>query len=50
VLWKSHDVQTVQDAWGVCNTEGNKNGGELGKNGYIYLSSCNLVHNLRFVG
>jgi hypothetical protein len=34
----------------VFNTGGNENRGVGGKNGYIYLSSCDLVHILRFVG
>ena len=32
------------------DTSGIENGGEGGKKGYIYSSSCNLIHILRFVG
>jgi hypothetical protein len=37
-------------AGGVYNRGGTENGGLVGKKGYIYLSSCYLVHILRFVG
>ena len=43
-------VESVEDAGGVLNTGGNENGGEVGKKGYIYSSSCDLIHILRFVG
>jgi len=35
---------------GVFNTGGKENGGVGGKKGYIYWSSCDLVHILRCVG
>jgi hypothetical protein len=47
---KSCDFEIVQDAGGVFNTGGKENGGVGGKNGYIYSSSCDLVHILRLVG
>jgi len=37
-------------AGGVFNTGGKENRGVGGKKGYIYSSSCYLVHILRFVG
>jgi len=37
-------------AGGVFNTGGKENRGVGGKKGYIYSSSCDLVHILRFVG
>jgi len=43
-------VERVQDAGVVLNMGGNESGGEGGKKGYIYSSSCDLIHNLRFVG
>jgi len=43
-------VERVEDAGGVTNTGGKENGGEGGKKGYIYSSSCDLIHILRFVG
>ena len=43
VLFKSRDVRVVQDARGVCNTEGKANGGVDGMKGYIYLRSCNSL-------
>jgi len=36
-------------AGSVFNTGGKENGGVGGKKGYIYSSSCDLVHILRFV-
>jgi hypothetical protein len=50
VLCKSRDVERVEDAGSVLNRGGKENGGEGGKKGYIYLSSCELIHILRFVG
>ena len=50
VLCKSRNVKKVQDAGGVFNTTGMENRGVGGKKGYIYLSSCNLIHILSFVG
>jgi len=50
VLCKSHDVERVEHAGGVLNTGGKENGGKGGKKGYIYSSSYNLIHILRFVG
>ena len=35
---------------GVFNTGGKQNRDVGRKNGYIYLSSCDLVHILHFVG
>jgi len=43
-------VERVEDAGGVLNWGGKENGGEGGRKGYIYSSSCNLIHILRFVG
>jgi len=43
-------VKRVEDAGGVLNTGGKGNGGEGGKKGYIYSSSCDLIHVLSFVG
>jgi len=34
----------------VFNAGGKDNGSVDGKKGYIYSSSCDLVHMLRFVG
>jgi len=55
VLCKSRDVEIVQNAvcliaGGVFNMGGRENGGVCGKNGYIYSSSCDLIHILCFVG
>jgi acyl-homoserine lactone acylase PvdQ len=50
VLCTSRDVEIVQDAAGVFNIGGKDNGGVGGKKGYIYSSSCDLIHILRFVG
>ena len=41
--------ERVEDAGGVLNTGGKENGGEGGKKGYIYSSSCDLIHKLRFI-
>jgi len=49
-LCKSPKVGIVQDAAGGFNTGCKDNGGEGRKNGYIYSSSCDLIHILRFVG
>jgi hypothetical protein len=43
VLCKSRVVKRVQDPGGVFNTGGKQNGGEGGKMGYIYLSSCDFL-------
>ena len=50
VLCKSRDVEIVQDAAVVFNMGGKDNGGVGGKKRYIYSSSCDLIHILRFVG
>ena len=42
-------VERVEDAGGVLHMGGKENGGEGGKNGYIYLSSCDLIHILHFI-
>jgi len=42
-LCKAPDVEIVQDAGGVFNTEGKENGSLGGKEGYIYSSSCNSL-------
>jgi len=34
----------------VFNTGGKDNGGVGGKKGYIYMSSCDLIHILCFFG
>jgi len=38
ISYRSCDVETVQDAGGLGNTDGKDNGGECWKKGYIY--SC----------
>jgi len=43
VLCKSRVVQRVQDPGGVFDTGGKQNGGEGGKMGYIYSSSCDFL-------
>jgi len=43
-------VKRVEDAGGVLDTGGKEDGVEGGKKGYIYSSSCDLIHVLRFVG
>jgi hypothetical protein len=43
-------VERVEDAGGVLNTGGKENGGEGGKKGHIYSSSCDLIHILYFLG
>jgi len=43
-------VESVEVAGSVLNTGGKENGGEPGKKGYIYTSSCNLIHILCVVG
>jgi hypothetical protein len=43
-------VERVEDAGGVLPTGGKENGSEGGKKGYIYPSSCHLIHILCFVG
>jgi len=43
-------VMRVEDAGSVLSTGGKENGGEGGKTGYIFPSSCDLIHILRFVG
>jgi len=50
VLCKSHDVEIVQDAGGVFNMGRKENGGVGGEKGYIYSSSCDLIHILHFAG
>jgi hypothetical protein len=50
VLCTSRDVKIVQDAAGVLNIGEKDNGGVGGKKGYIYSSSCDLIHILHFVG
>jgi len=50
VLCKSLDVERVEDAGGASNTGGKENAGVGGKKGYIFSSSCDLIHILRFVG
>jgi hypothetical protein len=37
-------------AGSVFNMEGNENGSVGGEKGYIYSSSCDVVHILHFVG
>jgi hypothetical protein len=34
----------------VSSWGGKENGSEGGKKGYIYTSSCDLIHILRFIG
>ena len=50
VLCKSHDVEIVQDVASVLNAGGEDNGCVGRKKGYIYSSSCYLIHILRFFG
>jgi len=51
VVWyKSHDVERVEHVGRMLYTGGKENGGVGGKKGYIYSSSCNLIHILGFVG
>jgi len=50
VLYKSRDVQSVEDAGGVLNTGGKENGGVGGKKEYIYSSFCDWIHILCFLG
>jgi hypothetical protein len=47
---KSHRVEIVQDAAGVFNIGEKDSEGVGGKKGYIYSSSCDLIHFLRSVG
>jgi hypothetical protein len=42
VLCKSRVAERVQIPGGVFNTGGKQNGGEDGKMGYIYSSSCDF--------
>jgi len=49
VLCKSRDVRIVQDAGGEINTGRKEDEGVGGKKGYIYLSSCDLIHILRLL-
>jgi hypothetical protein len=42
-------VKRVEDAGGVLIMGGKEKGGEGGNKGYIYLSSCDLIHILRVV-
>jgi len=49
-MCKSRDVESVENAGGVFNTGGKENNGVGGKKGYIYSSSCNLIHVLCCVG
>ena len=48
-LCKSCDIVRVQDAGGVFNTGGKENGGEGGRKGYIYSSSCDFLVQLVFL-
>jgi hypothetical protein len=50
VLCKSHDIKIVQDAAGVFNPGAKDSAGVGGKKGYIYSSSCDLIHILYYVG
>jgi hypothetical protein len=43
LLWKSLDVEIVQDAAGVFNMGGKDNGGVARKKGYIYSSSGDFL-------
>jgi len=43
VLWKSREVEIVQDAGGVFDTGGKENGSLGGKKRYIYSSSCDFL-------
>jgi hypothetical protein len=50
VLCKSRDAEQVEDAGGVLNTGGKGNRDEDRNKGYIYSSSCDVIHLLHFVG
>jgi hypothetical protein len=50
VLFKPCDVESAEAAGGELITGGKENVGVGGKKGYIYSSSCDLIHILRFVG
>ena len=50
VLCKSGDVKRVQDAGGVFSMRRTANRVVGGRKGYIYSSSCDLIHILRFAG
>ena len=50
VLYQSRDVERVEDSGGVLNMGGNENGGVGRKKGYLYSSSCDLIHILCCVG
>jgi hypothetical protein len=43
VLCKSRVVERVENSGSVFNTGGIQNGGEGGKMGYIYSSSCDFL-------
>jgi hypothetical protein len=43
-------VERVKNVGGVVNMTGKENGGDGGKKGYIYSSSCELIYILHFVG
>jgi len=46
LLWKSHDVEGVEDAGGVSNMGGKVNGGVGGKKGYIHSSFYDFLDQL----
>jgi hypothetical protein len=41
-LYKSHDVDGVEDTGGVFNMGGKGNGGIGGMKGYVYSSLCSI--------
>jgi hypothetical protein len=50
VVCKSCDVVIVEHAGGVLNTGRTASGGVGCKKGYIYSSSCDMIHILRYIG
>jgi len=49
VLCNSRDVESIADAGGGLTTGRKDIGGVGGKKGYIYSSSCHLIHILHFL-
>jgi membrane-associated protease RseP (regulator of RpoE activity) len=49
-LRKTPYVERVKHVGGVVNMTGKENGGDGGKKGYTYSSSCKLIYILHFVG
>jgi hypothetical protein len=49
ILYKTRDVDGIDDTGSEVNPGGRENGGVDGKKGYLYSSSRNLIHILCFV-